>query len=189
MVKPGLEPLSSKSSSMTQVLLLSPTTILWTVILLEAETHLSKNFSIFTFQGDLGLKKKRLNFQTKKISIDRHFLVYPDPFWIPPCCYILKWNKKLRALALSRHLWVCGKQAWEGLAMSWYQANSKAIQMAGIMIKQIMGNPSMSFWALPSASVSWQNIMCPEFRGARNRHLLELPVLSKAQYGPSSCRY
>lgn len=59
MVKPGLEPLSSKSSSMTQVLLLSPTTILWTVILLEAETYLSKNFSIFTFQGDLGLKKKK----------------------------------------------------------------------------------------------------------------------------------
>lgn len=59
MVKPGLEPLSSKSSSMTQVLLLSPTIKLWTAILLEAEIHLLKNFSIFTFQGDLGLKKKK----------------------------------------------------------------------------------------------------------------------------------
>lgn len=67
MVKPGLEPLSSKSSSMTQVLLLSPTIKLWTAILLEAEIHLLKNFSIFTFQGDLGLKKKkRPNFQIKK---------------------------------------------------------------------------------------------------------------------------
>lgn len=55
------------------------------------------------------------------------------------------------------------------------------IQVSGLMIKWITGNPSMSFWTPPGASVSCHDVRCPAFRGAQNRHLLAPPVLKKAE--------
>lgn len=100
---------------------------------------------------------------------------------MPPCCYVLKWNKKLSAQALSRlqlGMWEAGLRKTGNELLSGQL--KKRFQMSGLVIKQIAGNLRISFPTPLGANVSCNNVSRPAFRGAKNRLLLAPPVLKKA---------